>query len=156
MALLSLGMLIDHNFKRPSSLNRKNWFGEELFSSLVLLLKKKKFWNDMNYTGWPVFRSNQQAQADLQQLRQDINDFVQSVLANPENKGKALSVRWEFFSWLRIFDKISVWPIFSHYYDFRETFAADPLNLERVQLSAPPAKVRTTVSVPVNDAARPA
>ena len=93
MALLSLGMLIDHNFKRPSSLNRKNWFGEELFSSLVLLLKKKKFWNDMNYTGWPVFRSNQQAQADLQQLRQDINDFVQSVLANPENKGKALSVR---------------------------------------------------------------
>ena len=47
----------------------------------------------MNYTGWPVFRSNQQAQADLQQLRQDINDLVQSVLANPENKGKALSVR---------------------------------------------------------------
>jgi hypothetical protein len=38
-------------------------------------------------------RNNQQAHADLQQLRQEINDFVQSVLANPENKGKSLVAR---------------------------------------------------------------
>jgi len=38
-------------------------------------------------------RSNQQAQADLQQLRQEIHDFVRSVLANPENKGKSLAAR---------------------------------------------------------------
>jgi hypothetical protein len=38
-------------------------------------------------------RSNQQAQADLQLLRQEINDFVRSVLANPENRGKSLAAR---------------------------------------------------------------
>jgi hypothetical protein len=59
----------------------------------VRKVKKSRRWNLYLYSPSVWCRSNQQAQADLQLLRQEINDFVRSVLANPENRGKSLAAR---------------------------------------------------------------